>query len=288
MSDPAGTITGMTWSFGDVTVERVVELDHWEFPASAMFPDVTRALWPHDTVDFSIAAYVVRAPGVTILVDAGNGDGKQRPVLAAHHDFHAGFLDRLAATVPPEEVDIVVCSHLHPDHAGGLTHLIDGRWVPSFPHARHLVPAAELAWVQQLAEQEWPDDRPEADLARTYRDSVEPVLAASLIDVVEVPTVVAPGVTVSPAPGHTAGHVVVEIDVGDEHAVISGDAIHHPFQFADLGVAHAGDADPDAARRSRRDLVERLVARRSLLLPAHFPPGRVVEDSDGGHRYEPV
>lgn len=278
----------MSYRFGDVTVERVVELDHWEFPAVAMFPGVTSASWPHETVDFSIATYVVRTPGTTILVDAGNGDTKQRPVLAAHHDFHAGFLDRLAGVVPPEQVDVVVCTHLHPDHPGGLTRLVDSRWVPSFPHARHLVPAAELAWVQQLAEQEWPNDRPEADLVRTYRDSVEPVLAAGLVEVVEVPLTVARGVTVSSAPGHTAGHVVVEIDAGGAFAVISGDAIHHEFQFDDLSIAHSGDADPGGAHRTRRELVDRLVARQGLLLPAHFPPARVVEDPDGGYRYEPA
>ncbi|MCF7547892.1 MBL fold metallo-hydrolase [Pseudonocardia sp. WMMC193] len=264
----------MSLSLGTLTVDRVVELEHWPFAPEELFP----GLDPCGRLDLQIATYLVRTSDVTVLVDAGNGNDKHRPVLAAHADFRTDYLDRLTALVPPESVDVVVCTHLHPDHCGGLTRLVDGEWVPVFPRARHLLAAADLDWLAGLAA--GPADGVLADLARTYADSVAPVVDAGLVSAVEAPHEVVPGITLRPLPGHTAGHLVVDLDGA---AVISGDAIHHPLQFDDLDLSQAGDADPVLAARSRHQLCTRLADDGGLLLPAHFSPGRLTRSGDRLH-----
>jgi glyoxylase-like metal-dependent hydrolase (beta-lactamase superfamily II) len=268
----------MHLSMGDMTIDRIVELEHWPFAPRDLFPDLSRPC--HDRLDLQIATYLIRTPDATVLVDAGNGNDKERPVLSAHAGFRTDYLDRLAALVPLDAIDIVVCTHLHPDHCGGLTRLVDGAWTPVFPRARHLVAAPELSWLQKLHAAA-PPDGVEADLARTYADSVLPVAEASLLELVDAPRTIVPGVTLRPLPGHTEGHLVVEVVSAEGIAVISGDALHHPLQFDDLDLSQAGDADPHQATRSRHDLCATLARTHGLLLPAHFQPGHVAADSTG-------
>ncbi|GAA4995573.1 MBL fold metallo-hydrolase [Pseudonocardia tropica] len=266
---------------GPVTIERIVELDDWPFDVREMFPAHPGA----GRISLAIATHLVRTPDRTVLVDAGNGDGRHRPGLPAHHLLDAGYAARLAERVAPEEIDVVVCSHLHPDHCGGLT-TGDGR--PAFPRARHLVAWAELAWLGAV-HRSAPRAGAAEGLARTWCDSVAPVLDAGLVEPVDGDDVdLGHGVWVRTAPGHTPGHLVVEIGPpGAPEAVISGDVLHHPLQFDDLALAQAGDADPAGAARTRHDLCERLARSGGLLLPSHFGPGHVHRASRG-FGYRPV
>lgn len=270
----------MSYTVGAITIERINELDSWPLAAAEMFPAITPDLYPGEVLDLTIATYLVRTPGLTMLVDAGNGNHKHRPVLTDHDGFNTDYLARLSAVVDPGDVDVVVCTHLHPDHCGGLTRLVDDEWVPNFPNARHLVSGVELAWMQALR-RSGVSEGPEADIARTYDDSVRPVLEAGLIEIVDVPADLGHGVTISQAAGHTSGHVVVELHQGDEFAIVSGDVVHHPLQFADLSLAQSGDADPAQAHRSRREVVEKLAVTGGLLLPSHFHPGRIARAGAG-------
>ncbi|WP_224387623.1 MBL fold metallo-hydrolase [Pseudonocardia sp. ICBG1293] len=258
---------------GPVTVERITELDDWPFDVRDLFPG-----HPGDgRISLTIATHLIRTPDLTVLVDAGNGDGRDRPGMPAHHMLDAGWAVRLAERVVPDDVDVVVCAHLHPDHCGGLT-TGDGR--PAFPAARHLVSRADLDALRAVHRHGEP-----AGLARTWEDSVAPVLAAGLVhpvDAREDGVDLGHGVRLRSAPGHTPGHLVVEIGPpGGPEVVIGGDVLHHPLQFADLDLAQAGDADPARAARTRRDLCERLARSGGLLLPSHFAPGRVRQAGDG-------
>jgi len=128
----------VTIPLGRIHIERVAELDHWAFPAAELFPGIGPD-GPSEVV-LSITTHVIRTEELVVLVDAGNGNDKERPVLTSHHGFTTDYADRLAAVgVDPDDVDIVVLTHLHPDHCGGATRLVDGRWVPTFRRARHLV-----------------------------------------------------------------------------------------------------------------------------------------------------
>ncbi len=270
-----------TYAFGPVTVERITELDDWPFGVREMFP----AHAGDGAISLVIATHLVRTPARTVLVDVGNGDGRHRPGLPAHHLLDAGYAARLAARVAPEEIDVVVCSHLHPDHCGGLSGA-DGR--PAFPGARHLVSRAELEWLGAV-HRSAPRSGVAEGLARTGEDSVAPVLDAGLVEPLDdgVDVDLGHGVRLRAAPGHTPGHLVVEIGPpGAPEAVISGDVLHHSLQFDDLTLAQAGDADPVRAARTRADLCERLAHSGGLLLPSHFAPGRI-RRTDDGFAHEP-
>jgi glyoxylase-like metal-dependent hydrolase (beta-lactamase superfamily II) len=280
----------MATTFGAVRIDRVAELDSWPFPTAEMFPAVTTALHDCTTIDLTITTHLLRSPDGVVLVDTGNGNGKERPTLRAHHRFATDYLDRLAAVgVTPDDVDVVVLTHLHPDHCGGSTRLVDGRWVPTFPRARHLVARAEFAWLEALHHQ-GPTDGVPADLARTFADSVRPVVEAGLVDIVDLPQTIIDGVTLHPAAGHTAGHLVVEVTGGGRTALLTGDVLHHPLQFGDLALAQSGDADPAAAAATRRALCERAADTGARLMPAHFggPDGGHVLRTDTGYRFEQV
>lgn len=298
-----------TLALGPVTVHRVIELERWPFAPAEMFPGITeeqvraagRALGeehidPHDgQLVMSIQTYVIRTPHATVLVDTGNGNDKPRPTLRAHHMFRTGYLDRLGDLgIAPDDVDVVVSTHLHPDHCGWNTRLSDGAWVPTFPRARHLFPRAELDQLTALTaiHQTAPGDAVAADLARTFEDSVRPVLDAGRATVIDPPyTVWSDGdarITVRDAPGHTPGHVVVELQAGGRLAVFTGDVIHHPLQFADPDLAQAGDHDPGLAARTRRELCESYADRDVVILPAHFagPGAGMIVRTAGGYRFD--
>jgi glyoxylase-like metal-dependent hydrolase (beta-lactamase superfamily II) len=295
-----------TLALGPVTVHRVIELERWPFAPAEMFPGITeehvqaagRALGkehvdPRDgQLVMSIQTYVIRTPHATVLVDTGNGNDKPRPALRAHHMFRTGYLDRLGDLgIAPGDVDVVVSTHLHPDHCGWNTRLSEGAWVPTFPRARHLFPRAELDHLAAI-HRAGPGDAVAADLARTFEDSVRPVLDAGLAVVIDTPyTVWSDGdarITVRDAPGHTPGHVVVELDADGRRAVFTGDLIHHPLQFADPDLAQAGDHDPILAARTRRGLCESYADRDAVILPAHFagPGAGTIARAAAGYRFD--
>src|SRR5215470_11770161 len=136
-------------AFGEVTITPVVEIGRSSFPKPSMLPDSTAAavaahhswLKPHffdeQTGDLGsrIQTFVVKTPEHTILIDTCVGNDKNREGSALWHMRAGSYLGDLAAAgVTPEHVDYVVCTHLHVDHVGWNTRLVDGRWVPTFPN----------------------------------------------------------------------------------------------------------------------------------------------------------
>src|SRR5262249_8995219 len=170
----------------------------------------------------SIHAFVVRAPGLTVLVDTCVGNDKDRGGRAPFHMMRTSFLEDLtAAGVAPESVDLVLCTHLHVDHVGWNTRFHDGRWVPTFPRAGYLF--ARRGW------EHWSAERDE-DTRRIMADSVAPVLDAGLAQLVPMDHRVSDELWLEPTPGHTPGHVSVRLRGGNAEAVITGDLMHCPIQ----------------------------------------------------------
>lgn len=283
-------------TLGTARIDRITELDRWAFPLQEMLPSATDELLQRSAVDhpagfdpatgemiLAIHTYLVRIDDRVVLIDAGNGNAKQRPVLRAHHDLRTDYLERFRAVgVTPEQVDTVVVTHLHPDHCGGLTVLRDGEWTPTFPHAEHLFARADLDGLRELADgiRDLQGSGAvyvpgvEDDLAATYSDSVEPVLRSARWRAIDTPHQIVSGtssLTALPAPGHTPGHLVVELSTPDGGALFLGDAIHHPVQLLAPDLTHAGDADPDAARQTRDALLARAADEGLSLFTAHFP-----------------
>ncbi|MCK8680568.1 MBL fold metallo-hydrolase [Streptomyces lichenis] len=284
--------SGAAWAVGDVVVHRVDELLLAEGTGAWLLPGATpevvgREEWLRP--DFADAEGVLRLAshsfafevgGVKVVVDTGIGNGKER-ANPAWHGLRTDYLERLAAVgFAPESVDVVVLTHLHADHVGWNTTITEEGWVPTFPNARYVVSRVEREF--------WAGYAMDEARRQMFRDSVEPVERAGLMDAVEVGAQgreLVPGVRLVPTPGHTPGHVAVRVDGdGGAGAVITGDCVHHPVQLVRPGIGSCVDIDPEAAEETRRALLGELAGTGTLLLGTHFAPptgGLVVREGEG-------
>ena len=279
------------WQIGDVAILRVIES---EIPIPPQFlfgetklPMLETAAWlrPHFVTEdgrliTSIHAFVVDDGRHRMIVDTCIGNDKTRR-MAFWSNLKGPFLEQLAeAGYPAESIDRVLCTHMHVDHVGWNTRLVDGRWVPTFPNARYLF--ARTEWEHWSKEPVDPGDD-------VLGDSVRPILDAGLADLVATDHRVSPSVWLEPTPGHTPGHVCVRIESRGARAVITGDLMHHPLQIADPDVAATFDADPEAARATRRDFVARQSDADVLVLGTHFgtPTAGHIVGGPGARRFAP-
>lgn len=270
----------MTFFIGDVRVDVIADIERFSLPAKRLLPESRlgeveqhRALLSPDHVDFEadaillgVQALLVRVPGLSILVDTCVGEDKPRPARPEWHERRAsGFLEQLHALgISADDIDVVFCTHLHADHVGWNTRLLDGRWVPSFPRARYLIGEAELRHWQPRAAAD-----PAINHA-SFADSVAPLLEAGLVVPVADGHEIAPGLTLVPLPGHSPGQMGLRVERQGARAIFCGDAIHSPVQILKPAWSSAFCADADAARSTRLSLLECAAEENILLVPAHF------------------
>ena len=272
------------WTFGNA--ELIAVQDTWArlrpdyfFPAvdPVGFDDYPQWLMPNGRLAMSITSWLIASGGKTILVDTGIGS---RPTQFPIQEEPALPQVMVEAGVRPEEVDLVIFTHLHFDHTGWNTEDRDGKPAPMFPNARHVVQQGE--WDYWLT--------PEADAIGTGDRAavLDPLAQAGLIDFVEGEYVVTKEVVTLPTPGHTPGHVSFVLTSGGESVLLLGDAAHSPMQVPQTHWCAGADIDPETATASRRMLFDRSVREGALLASNHFPfpgVGRVVEE-DGVRRWE--
>jgi glyoxylase-like metal-dependent hydrolase (beta-lactamase superfamily II) len=235
---------------------------------------------------FCFQSYVLRTEHHNILVDSCIGNDKNRPHRPTWHRRQGSFLADLARLgVEPEEIDFVLCTHLHGDHVGWNTQLVDGRWVPTFPNAKYIMARTECDfWEQRYRE------APDEPRNYAFGDSVLPVLEANRAVLVDTDHEISSGVWFEPAPGHTPGNVVVNVKSNGAAGVLLGDTIHHVLQILEPDWSTFVCEDKAAARASRRAILEKYVDTETLIAPAHFPTptlGRIV-GRDGGFGYRMV
>ncbi|MGN9837785.1 MBL fold metallo-hydrolase [Nonomuraea sp. H19] len=210
-------------------------------PLAEMFPG---SGLPDEPWVLHFHCYLLRAAaGRLTLVDTGIG-GADSPASSWAPVPGTLFGELAAVGVTPAEIDTVVLTHLHSDHASGV--VLDGG--PAFANARYVLQQAELDAAQGQA------------LDRL----VTPIKGQ--LHVVEGQAEVAPGVHVHLAPGHTPGHQIVR--VGD--VAVTGDLVLHPVQLDDPGVRYLYDDDQEAAARTRAEVLGALRAERAILATAHF------------------
>ncbi len=278
-------IHGGRWRIGDVTVTRIVEIEATG-GMSRIIPQATREavreipwLYPHfadenGRMRGSIHALVVETPDRRIVVDTCVGNDKARDV-PAWNMLQTRFLDDLAgAGYPIASIDTVLCTHLHVDHVGWNTRLVEGRWQPTFPQARYLMGRHEFEHWQRTERE---------GQAEVMADSVYPVFEAGLVDLVETDHELAPEIRLMPTPGHTPGHVSVAIESRGERALITGDFMHHPCQMACPHWSSAPDSDPAQAIQTRRTMLSGLADQPVLVIGTHFATptaGYVKRDGD--------
>ncbi|MEM9132403.1 MAG: MBL fold metallo-hydrolase [Actinomycetota bacterium] len=225
-----------------------------------------------------IQCLVVEVDDLVIAVDTCVGNDKQR-ANELWHQLDGPFLDDLtAAGYGPDRFTHVICTHLHTDHVGWNTRLVDGRWVPTFPNARYLFVRPEYDhWI--TAPGIFADEDPMAD-------SVTPVVEAGFVDFVELDHRLCDEVALRPTVGHTPGHVSVAISSEGRRAVITGDMVHHPLQLADPALSSIFDTDAGQAIRTRRAEFARWAADDTLVIGTHFgwPTAGTLVPDGGGYR----
>src|SRR5712692_5924464 len=275
------------WRIGAVTVSKIVELElggGTRFILPQATPETVQPIaWlrPHfvdenGKLRMAVQALVVDTPTRRIIVDTCLGNDKENRPIPRWNKLQGPFLaDLAAAGYPRESIDTVLCTHLHVDHVGWNTMLVDGRWVPTFPGARYLMGRVEFAHWQAQQERD--------DMAAVFADSVAPIHEAGLADLVETEHRICDEISLVPTIGHTPGHVSVRIASEGEEALITGDFMHHPCQIARPDWSSTADSDPDQARLTRRHMLGELCDRPVLVIGTHFAgitAGHIVRDGD--------
>lgn len=259
---------------GDIRVDRIVDWDGPFLTAPQMFPDATReALEPHlewlapDALSadelrliLPVQSYLVRSARHTLLIDTCIGCRKSHDVFrgwGARSD--EAWLARLrAAGVSPEDIDTVMCTHLHVDHCGWNTRQVDGRWLPTFPNAQYLFARAEY-------------EASAASDSIVFRENVLPVMEAGQAVLVELDHEIEHGIHFEPTVGHTPGHVAVALQSNAARAVMSGDLIHSPLQLAFPEWSPRVDWDRALSATTRRRFLETHADTATIVMTAHFP-----------------
>jgi glyoxylase-like metal-dependent hydrolase (beta-lactamase superfamily II) len=261
------------WQIGDVSITRVIETEDTSLTAEIMVPDATPDnlapidwLRPHfvdseGNLISSIFSLLVESQGKRLVIDTCVGNDKQRGV-PGWNERQGDFLEQItAAGFPPESIDFVICTHLHPDHVGWNTVLRDGEWHPTFPNARYLF--SRLDW-------EWLDTNPVGFLGDYAGDSVRPIFTAGLAEVYEPDHQITDEVSVIATHGHSPGHVSVLIRSNDASAVVTGDLMHHPCQIAEPDWCSPLDFDSAAALQTRLRFLEQFCDQDTLVIGTHF------------------
>lgn len=277
------------WHIGDVEIARLVEVYGWEDDIAMLLPNadaefVKQFGWlrphfatPDGRMIISFQAFVLRSRGKVVMIDTCIGADRQRE-FEVFCNLQTTFLEDMeAAGFPPKEVSAVLCTHLHFDHVGWNTRLVDGKWVPTFPQARYFFGRREWEHWKHLRETNGYHHM------EHLGDSIDPVVEAGLVELIEPDFRITDEVSLIPTPGHTPGHVSVLIRSRGEEAVITGDMMHHPIQLAVPHIPGNFDMDKEQGVRTRLEFIKRFSGQPTLVIGSHFPEptaGWIVPDGD--------
>ncbi|MEP0945116.1 MAG: MBL fold metallo-hydrolase [Rhizobiaceae bacterium] len=261
----------MLCKIGEIEVWRILEINGPYLKPEELFPlnseevrDAIEAHAPDQLCPNSgglilpIQGFLLKTPSHIVLVDSCVGNHKDN----GHPDWNqrsgTRFLAALtAAGIGPEDVDFVLCTHLHTDHVGWNTKLEDGRWVPTFANARYLIPTEDNAHFCK-------------NPGNSYLQSVLPVIEAQQAEMVTSGHMLGDHITLIPTPGHTPGHVSVLLKSGEAEAIITGDALHTTAQCWHPEWQFKYDVDGEQAITSRRNLLEDASEANRRVLGSHF------------------
>jgi glyoxylase-like metal-dependent hydrolase (beta-lactamase superfamily II) len=281
-------------TLGDVAVIRVEEM-HGPvgMTPEQFFPGSPEKYWVEqrellvpdhldvetDIVQVAMQTWALRSEGRTILIDTGIGNDKARPAVGAWDHLSLGYLENLAAAgIAPADVDLVINTHLHVDHVGWNTRLVDGEWVPTFPNATYLMPKIDFEFWN-------PANNPRivgGVNENVFEDSVVPVHAAGQVHLWEGEYVVDRNLKIIAMPGHTPGSSAVVLTSGSDKALFAGDLMHTPLQVSHPELYSCFCEDPATAEATRRKLLGWASDNTALVLPAHFSGHSALEIARDG------
>lgn len=275
----------MLCKIGDIEIWRILEINGPFLDPTKLYPNagpdvgkIIEKLVPGQidpetgTLILPVQGFLLKTPNHVILVDGCVGNDKTANLPAWNKRQDGRFMAALtAAGITPADVDYVLCTHLHVDHVGWNTQLKNGQWVPTFPNARYLMPAADEAVFREAA-------------TDSFTESVLPVIEAGQAELVQAGHQLGDHVTLIPTPGHTPGHVSIQIKSGGREAIITGDALHSTAQCWHPEWHFSFDMDAELAEASRRQLLEIASETHARVIGSHFKLpsiGHVTATSDG-------
>jgi glyoxylase-like metal-dependent hydrolase (beta-lactamase superfamily II) len=265
---------------GKATLTRIEETYLAVYPSRDIFPELTKALFKEhghwlapdhydpetDKIKLSVHSWLLQLDGHKILIDGCCGNQKSRPQRPFWNMLDTPWLDRLAAAgARPDEIDIVMCTHLHHDHVGWNTQLRDGKWVPTFPNARYVFSKLDFDYFHKLDSE--PGNKP-AEFG-SFRECVMPVVEAGRADLVIGPHRLNEFIEILPAGGHSPGHFYFRLNVGGSRGMITGDVFHHLLQIYYPDWNFPKNSDAQEARVSRRRVFDEAAASDAMVFPGH-------------------
>ncbi|MBQ74319.1 MAG: MBL fold metallo-hydrolase [Gammaproteobacteria bacterium] len=283
------------WNLGNTRITRIEELTGPLFDPVTFFPDYSPEIvekhrdwiYPNhiDSVSGNIIAsmhsWLIETPHHKILVDTCVGNDKDRMPYRDWHRMQSPWPNNFKATgVTPDQIDFVMCTHLHIDHVGWNTRLENGQWVPTFPNAKYVFSEIEFEFWKEERNAENPDVFKKVN-NQVFDDSVLPIVRLAEMINGEV-DLIDDLLHISPAPGHTPGSITLALSSEGDKALFTGDICHHPIQVYEPNWNSAFCEIPDEAISTRRAMLERCVESNALMMPAHFGPSFVGHVLDSG------
>lgn len=262
----------MQWTVGRVKITNVVEIGATggtRFILPQATPEEAQKMpWlvPHyanaeGRLRLNVQSWIVETPTNRIIIDTCIGNDKANRSVPAWNGLNKPFLNDLAkAGYPADTIDTVICTHLHVDHVGWNTKLVDGKWVPTFANARYLFGNTEYNY--------WAAHSPEGEHRAVFEDSVRPIVDAGRADLIDSDHRIGDEVSLIATPGHSPGHMSILVTSEGQQALLTGDVAHHPCQMAHLDWSSTADSDPVQSIEARKTLFSALQTRRRWSLAA--------------------
>jgi glyoxylase-like metal-dependent hydrolase (beta-lactamase superfamily II) len=250
-----------------VVSDGVIRLD-----AGAMFGYVPRVMWEplvgsldeQHRLSMGLNCLLVRSEGKLILVETAVGNKPLRAPGGAGIDEAGTLVEDLARHgIRPDDIDIVINTHVHYDHCGGNTTYRDGKLGLTFPRARYFVQKGE-----------WDEANHPNEITRAsyLPENLEPLADSRQLELVDGEAEVVKGVRILPAPGHTAHHAIVEVASAGQTVLYTGDIAQHPLMLERLAWISSFDVLLLVSLDTKKRVLERALVENALLVYPHCPP----------------
>lgn len=278
------------YEVGDVEIFRINETVLNSINIASLLPDFNLLDEPtisENTINLNhtylnIHTWLLKTRNHSILIDPGVGNCKNRPYTPYFHHLNTSFLERLAKTgIKPEDVDYVLITHLHVDHVGWNTKILDGEWIPTFPNAEYIFSKKEYEYYNDPVNH---NDRNKTSVL-IQGDSVKPIIEAGRASMIQVDgDEIVDGLRFKPTQGHSVDHASITLSSQGQNAIFTGDIFHTPVQIQYPELNSIYDAFEDLARSSRHWVIKYASEHHSTVFSSHFPEssaGQIIKDNKG-------